>query len=59
MGKLDSIFNSEGINLFWPCFQIPKNSNIDIAASIKKLAKSVHGSEIFGDLPRPRFSTQL
>ncbi|XP_045482977.1 uncharacterized protein LOC123687164 [Harmonia axyridis] len=38
---------------------IPKNSNIDIAASIKKLAKSVHGSEIFGDLPRPRFSTQL
>ncbi|KAK9879218.1 hypothetical protein WA026_004063 [Henosepilachna vigintioctopunctata] len=33
--------------------------NVDIAASIKKLAKSVHGGGIFGDLPRPRFSTQL
>ncbi|XP_044761435.1 uncharacterized protein LOC123318765 isoform X2 [Coccinella septempunctata] len=38
---------------------LPEEKNIDIAASIKKLAKSVHGSEIFGDLPRPRFSTQL
>ncbi|XP_065344588.1 uncharacterized protein PRAS40 isoform X1 [Cloeon dipterum] len=31
-----------------------------IAASIKALAKSVHGEHnVFGDLPRPRFSTQL
>ncbi|KAL3279416.1 hypothetical protein HHI36_016927 [Cryptolaemus montrouzieri] len=35
------------------------DDNVDIAASIKKLAKSVHGSGIFGELPRPRFSTQL
>lgn len=33
--------------------------NIDIAASIKALAKSVHGDTVFGDLPRPRFSTQI
>lgn len=33
--------------------------NVDIAASIKALAKSVHGEAIFGDLPRPRFSTQI
>ncbi|XP_069680400.1 uncharacterized protein PRAS40 [Periplaneta americana] len=33
---------------------------MDIAASIKALAKSVHGdSDVFGDLPRPRFSTQI
>ncbi|XP_014283481.1 uncharacterized protein [Halyomorpha halys] len=31
----------------------------DIAASIKALAKSVHGDAIFGELPRPRFSTHL
>lgn len=30
----------------------------DIATSIKKLARSVHG-DVFGDLPRPRFSTQI
>lgn len=33
--------------------------NVDIAASIKALAKSVHGDTVFGDLPRPRFSTQI
>ncbi|XP_049836137.1 uncharacterized protein LOC126281324 [Schistocerca gregaria] len=33
---------------------------VDIAASIRALAKSVHGeSDVFGDLPRPRFSTQI
>nr|CAD7443853.1 unnamed protein product [Timema bartmani] len=32
---------------------------MDIAASIKALAKSVHGDAVFGDLPRPRFSTQI
>jgi len=33
---------------------------LDIAASIKALAKSVHGdADVFGDLPRPRFSTQI
>ncbi|XP_024082184.1 uncharacterized protein LOC106669992 [Cimex lectularius] len=31
----------------------------DIAASIKALAKSIHGDAIFGELPRPRFSTNL
>ncbi|XP_032687284.1 uncharacterized protein LOC116851708 isoform X2 [Odontomachus brunneus] len=31
----------------------------NIRASIKALAKSVHGDTIFGDLPRPRFSTQI
>lgn len=36
------------------------DDNVDIAASIKALAKSVHGSDaIFGDLPRPRLSTQI
>lgn len=33
---------------------------VDIAASIKALAKSVHGSDaIFGDLPRPRLRTKI
>jgi hypothetical protein len=37
----------------------PQNPQ-DIAASIKALAKSVHGEHnVFGDLPRPRFSAQL
>lgn len=37
------------------------DDNVDIAASIKALAKSVHGDTVtvFGDLPRPRFSTQI
>lgn len=30
-----------------------------IAASIKALARSVHGDTVFGDLPRPRFSSQI
>uniref|UniRef100_A0AAG5DQH9 Uncharacterized protein n=1 Tax=Anopheles atroparvus TaxID=41427 RepID=A0AAG5DQH9_ANOAO len=36
--------------------------NVDIAASIKALAKSVHGDAVFGDLPRPqiqRFTSQI
>lgn len=36
-----------------------EEDNVDIAASIKALAKSVHGEAVFGDLPRPRFSTQI
>lgn len=32
---------------------------MDIAASIKAMAKSLHGDAIFGDLPRPRFRTQI
>lgn len=32
---------------------------VDIAASIKALARSLHGDAVFGDLPRPRFSTQI
>lgn len=36
-----------------------RQDNLDIAASIKALAKSVHGETIFGDLPKPRFSTQI
>uniref|UniRef100_A0A0C9RG43 Akt1s1 protein n=1 Tax=Fopius arisanus TaxID=64838 RepID=A0A0C9RG43_9HYME len=41
--------------------QIPKDSfdPHNIRASIKALAKSVHGDTVFGDLPRPRFSTQI
>ncbi|KAJ8667669.1 hypothetical protein QAD02_009332 [Eretmocerus hayati] len=31
----------------------------NIQASIRALAKSVHGDTVFGDLPRPRFSTQI
>ncbi|XP_058800691.1 uncharacterized protein LOC131669662 [Phymastichus coffea] len=31
----------------------------NIQASIKALAKSVHGDTVFGDLPRPRFSTKM
>lgn len=39
--------------------RLPRDPN-DIAASIRALAKSVHGdSDVFGDLPRPRFSTQI
>ncbi|XP_055313512.1 uncharacterized protein LOC129574902 isoform X2 [Sitodiplosis mosellana] len=36
-----------------------RQNNVDIAASIKALAQSVHGEAIFGDLPKPRFSTQI
>ncbi|CAH1725203.1 uncharacterized protein LOC114125407 [Aphis gossypii] len=32
---------------------------MDIAASIKALAKSVHGDRIFGELPRPRLGSQI
>lgn len=35
------------------------DDGVDIAASIKALARSVHGDAVFGDLPRPRFSTQI
>lgn len=31
----------------------------NIQASIKALTRSVHGDAVFGDLPRPRFSTQI
>lgn len=33
--------------------------NVDIASGIKALAKSVHGPDVFGDLPRPRLSSQI
>lgn len=36
-----------------------RQDNVDIAASIKALAQSVHGEAIFGALPKPRFSTQI
>ncbi|XP_050306083.1 uncharacterized protein LOC126743153 [Anthonomus grandis grandis] len=36
-----------------------ENEQIDIAASIKALARSVHGDAIFGELPRPKFSTHF
>ncbi|KAH0946757.1 hypothetical protein HN011_006789 [Eciton burchellii] len=41
--------------------QLPNNplDPHNIRASIKALAKSVHGDTVFGDLPRPRFSTQI
>lgn len=35
------------------------NDNVDIAANIQALAKSVHGDAVFGDLPRPRLSSQI
>uniref|UniRef100_A0A034WA36 Uncharacterized protein n=1 Tax=Bactrocera dorsalis TaxID=27457 RepID=A0A034WA36_BACDO len=35
------------------------DNTVDIAASIKALAKSVHGEAVFGDLPRPRMSSQI
>ncbi|RZC38732.1 lobe protein [Asbolus verrucosus] len=34
----------------------PVERNADIAASIKALAKSVHGDPVFGDLPKPRYT---
>ncbi|XP_060875019.1 uncharacterized protein LOC132948529 [Metopolophium dirhodum] len=34
-------------------------NKMDIAASIKALAKSVHGDRIFGELPRPRLGSQI
>lgn len=37
----------------------PVGENVDIAASMKELAKSVHGEAIFGDLPRPRFNAEI
>lgn len=43
-------------------FEEMNEDNVDIAASIKALARSVHGDTVFGDLPRPqiqRFSTQI
>ncbi|XP_055534318.1 uncharacterized protein LOC129723871 [Wyeomyia smithii] len=43
-------------------FEEISEDNVDIAASIKALARSVHGDTVFGDLPRPqiqRFSTQI
>ncbi|XP_054262132.1 uncharacterized protein LOC129005998 [Macrosteles quadrilineatus] len=39
-------------------YRVPQQP-MDIAASIKALAKSVHGDAVFGDLPRPRFSSQI
>ncbi|XP_017069033.1 uncharacterized protein LOC108106471 [Drosophila eugracilis] len=33
--------------------------NIDIAASIQALTKSIHGEAVFGDLPRPRLRSQI
>lgn len=33
--------------------------NIDIAASIQALTRSVHGEAVFGDLPRPRLRSQI
>ncbi|XP_055595524.1 uncharacterized protein LOC129746088 [Uranotaenia lowii] len=43
-------------------FDEMNEDNVDIAASIKALARSVHGDTVFGDLPRPqiqRFTTQI
>ena len=40
-------------------YQVPAPDPEDMAASIKALARSVHvdGTEMFGDLPRPRLNT--
>lgn len=34
----------------------PVDSNLDIAASMKAIAKSLHGDTVFGDLPKPRYN---
>lgn len=49
------------IDLMFDPFQYSDENvdRVDIAASIKAIAKSVHGDSVFGDLPRPRFSTQI
>ena len=46
------------ILLFFQISRDPMDPH-NIQASIKALAKSVHGDTVFGDLPRPRFSTQI
>jgi len=38
--------------------QLPTDPH-NIRASMKALAKSVNSDTVFGDLPRPRFSTQI
>lgn len=51
----------ENNNFYLSSLQMAED-NVDIAASIKALARSVHGDTVFGDLPRPqvqRFSTQI
>lgn len=45
-------------DFFLTYFSLQLDEPHDIATSIKKLARSVHG-DVFGDLPRPRFSTQI
>ncbi|XP_050545826.1 uncharacterized protein LOC126908042 isoform X2 [Daktulosphaira vitifoliae] len=45
-------------NLHIPIARKTENKT-DIAASIKALAKSVHGDRIFGELPRPRLGSQI
>lgn len=44
--------------VFFLCWQ-EIESTLDIAASIKALARSVHGEAVFGDLPRPRLRSQI
>lgn len=39
--------------------ELPDEKSVDIPASIKALARSVHGDTVFGDLPRPRFSKKI
>ncbi|KAJ6645220.1 hypothetical protein Bhyg_00424, partial [Pseudolycoriella hygida] len=46
-------------HLVHPDYDEYSDDHVDIAASIKAIAKSVHGEGVFGDLPRPRFSTQI
>lgn len=52
------IFASHSVFVF-PMQYPDRQDNVDIAASIKALAQSVHGEAIFGDLPKPRFSTEI
>lgn len=48
------------INCCFCCMlQHVRDYAVDIAASIKALAKSVHGEAVFGDLPRPRLRSQI
>ncbi|XP_050420763.1 uncharacterized protein LOC126833458 [Adelges cooleyi] len=45
-------------NLHIPIGRESENKT-DIAASIRALAKSLHGDRIFGELPRPRLGSQI
>lgn len=56
---LSITFSCEMFSILFEFQYQNRQDNVDIAASIKALAQSVHGEAIFGALPKPRFSTQI